>query len=46
MLSLKTILLSMVNQETGVRGYLVSGKDDFLAPYHNGIKDYEAALRK
>ncbi|MBB5577703.1 CHASE3 domain sensor protein [Rhizobium paranaense] len=44
MLSLKTILLSMANQETGVRGYLVSGKDDFLAPYHNGIKDYESSF--
>ncbi|MEF0943528.1 methyl-accepting chemotaxis protein [Rhizobium sp. BR 362] len=38
------VLLSMVNQETGIRGYLVSGKDDFLVPYRNGIKDYESTF--
>ncbi len=27
------ILASAVNMETGMRGYLLSGKDDFLKPY-------------
>jgi len=35
---------SMVDQETGVRGYLVSGQDGFLAPYHSGRKSFGAAV--
>ncbi|WP_105385133.1 methyl-accepting chemotaxis protein [Neorhizobium alkalisoli] len=38
------VLLGMVNQETGVRGYLVSGKDDFLGPYRSGIQGYDTAF--
>ncbi|MCO6188606.1 CHASE3 domain-containing protein [Rhizobium sp. L1K21] len=30
------IVSSMVNQETGFRGYLLSGKDEFLKPYKSG----------
>jgi methyl-accepting chemotaxis protein len=35
---------SMVDQETGVRGYLVSGHDGFLAPYRSGGKNFGAAV--
>ena len=31
-----SMMASMVNQETGVRGYLISGNTDFLAPYTAG----------
>ncbi|MBA4794841.1 MAG: CHASE3 domain-containing protein [Phenylobacterium sp.] len=35
---------AMVDQETGVRGYLVSGDESFLEPYHAGLKRYAAAV--
>ena len=41
-----SILVAIVNQETGLRGYLIAGKDEFLDPYRGGIKDYEAGLAK
>ncbi|MDY0873352.1 methyl-accepting chemotaxis protein [Dongia rigui] len=44
--TLDAALLGMVNQETGVRGYLVSGDQGFLDPYHNGLKQYDAAFEK
>ena len=37
------IVSSMVNQETGYRGYLVSGNEQFLAPYHKGWTDFAHA---
>jgi signal transduction histidine kinase len=39
---------ALLNQETGVRGYLLSGQRQFLAPYTSGIADQTrqvAALR-
>ncbi|WNV84385.1 ATP-binding protein [Umezawaea sp. Da 62-37] len=35
---------AFVNQETGVRGFALSGRDDFLAPYTSGQADERAAL--
>ena len=35
---------AMVDQETGVRGYLISGGEGFLAPYTNGQRAFVAAL--
>ena len=40
------ITSSLVNMETGLRGFLVSGKDAFLEPYDNGKIDFEALLDK
>ena len=37
---------AMVNQETGVRGYLVSGNEKFLEPFHAGSEAYTAAFQK
>ena len=34
------IMDGMVDQETGYRGYLVSGDPAFLAPYHKGQVDF------
>ena len=34
------IMNSMVDQETGVRGYAVGGEDAFLEPYYNGFNNY------
>ena len=37
---------AMVDQETGVRGYLLSGDEKFLEPYHRGGSAYTAAVQK
>ena len=37
---------SMVDQETGVRGYLITGDENFLEPYHRGGKAYATAFQK
>ena len=43
---LNLAMAAMVDQETGVRGYLVSGDDKFLEPYHKGGEAYAAAFRE
>ena len=35
---------SLVNQQTGVRGYGLSGDTSFLQPYHQGLVDEQAAV--
>jgi CHASE3 domain sensor protein len=35
---------ALLNQETGVRGYALSGQTSFLAPYTNGVAAEKAAL--
>ena len=37
------MLQSMVNMETGARGYLVAGDEAFLAPWTQGQKDFQKA---
>jgi CHASE3 domain sensor protein len=37
---------AMVDQETGVRGYLITGDEKFLEPYHRGGNAYAAAFQK
>ncbi|MBP7337029.1 MAG: CHASE3 domain-containing protein [Niveispirillum sp.] len=36
--SIDAVVMGMVNQETGLRGYLLSGKKEFLEPYAAGGK--------
>ena len=36
---------ALVDQETGVRGYALSGQKDFLAPYITGMADERNAIR-
>ena len=38
------ILAGMVNQETGLRGYLVAGDDKFLQPYREGHRQFSESL--
>ena len=35
---------AMVNQETGVRGFVLGGNDAFLDPYHSGVADARRSL--
>ncbi|MEV6991486.1 CHASE3 domain-containing protein, partial [Streptomyces sp. NPDC093228] len=37
---------ALVNQETGIRGYGLSGRKDFLQPYAQGVADEKAALKR
>jgi methyl-accepting chemotaxis protein len=39
-------LAAMVNQETGMRGFLVSGEDKFLEPQIAGAKDFVVQMDK
>ncbi len=36
----KDILGAAIDMETGMRGYLLAGRDDFLEPYNNGQKRF------
>jgi methyl-accepting chemotaxis protein len=38
------IIAGMVNQETGLRGYLVGGTENFLEPYHGGAAQTDKAI--
>jgi methyl-accepting chemotaxis protein len=35
---------SAVDMETGMRGYLLAGKKDFLSPYQNGSTQFDELL--
>jgi methyl-accepting chemotaxis protein len=37
----QALLLSMVNMETGLRGFVASGKEPFLESYHQGQKSFD-----
>ncbi len=37
---------ALINQETGVRGYGLSGQSDFLTPYRSGLDQQKTAVRR
>jgi len=39
-------LKAMIDQETGVRGFLISGKEVFLQPFHQGKIDFSNHIRE
>lgn len=40
-----SILAAAVDMETGMRGYLLAGKEDFLDPYKQGKASFEKSVR-
>ncbi len=38
------IYSALLNQETGVRGYLITGEDEFLDPYRDGKADFTESM--
>jgi PAS domain S-box-containing protein len=34
------LLITAINAETGVRGYIITGDESFLAPYNEALKDF------
>src|SRR3954464_11947804 len=39
-------LNGLINQETGIRGFALSGRREFLAPFSTGGRDASAARRR
>jgi signal transduction histidine kinase len=39
------VLLGVVNMENGFRGYMLSGREDFLVPFHSGKALYETSIQ-
>ncbi len=35
---IKSLLVALIDSETGVRGYVLTGKPDYLEPFHSGIR--------
>ena len=42
----EALLQSLLNMETGVRGFLVTGEDQFLDPYDQGRANFETHMNK
>lgn len=42
--NVKNIELAGVNMETGMRGYLLAGREDFLGPYEDGKKKFSGLV--
>ena len=42
--TLETALEGMLDQESSLRGYLISGNEKFLEPYHRGGNNFSAAI--
>ncbi|MBT6363973.1 MAG: HAMP domain-containing protein, partial [Rhodospirillaceae bacterium] len=40
-----SVLANVVDMETGMRGYLLAGEDDFLDPYNGGKKGFFAEIK-
>ena len=43
-IDVRALLVSLVDQETGQRGYVLSGDDEFLQPYRNGRATFRLTL--
>ncbi|PWV97664.1 methyl-accepting chemotaxis protein [Hoeflea marina] len=39
------LMLSVINQETGLRGYLISANENFLEPYTKGLARFDETLK-
>ncbi len=40
----ETVGALMVDMETGERGFLIAGKDEYLEPFNNGLKKFDEVL--
>jgi diguanylate cyclase (GGDEF)-like protein len=43
-LGAQKLLTAMLDRETGLRGFLITGQDSFLAPYRSGTKSFAASV--
>ena len=42
----RSLVSAAVNMETGMRGFLLAGQDEFLAPYNDGKKEFYALIKE
>lgn len=42
--AVKDVLVSLLDAETGNRGYQLTGREDFLEPYKRGMREYPKAM--
>src|ERR1700760_4746792 len=42
---LDNVLTDLVDAETGVRGFIITGDEEYLAPYHEGVSRVEQDVR-
>ena len=42
----ESLLASMVDMETGQRGFMVTGQDAYLEPYNNGLKSFDLLIKQ
>ena len=42
----ESLLASMVDMETGQRGFMVTGQDEYLEPYNNGLKSFDMLIKQ
>ncbi|MFB9904973.1 sensor histidine kinase [Allokutzneria oryzae] len=42
----QTLTTSLLDQETGLRGYVLTGRSDFLEPYLNGVRQADGVRAK
>ncbi len=40
----ENVSVSMVDMETGLRGFMVTGDENYLEPYHNGNKNFDKLM--
>ncbi len=45
-IALDGLIKAAVDQETGQRGFLITGKEDFLKPYHRGGKNWKVQIAR
>jgi two-component system cell cycle sensor histidine kinase/response regulator CckA len=38
--------MGLLNAETGQRGYLLTGRDSYLEPYRDGLRQYDEAMKR
>lgn len=44
--SVKDVLASLVDAETGQRGYIITGNESYLEPYYSAVKDLASRVKK
>ncbi|KMQ68538.1 histidine kinase [Chryseobacterium sp. FH2] len=44
--AVKDVLISLLDAETGNRGYQLTGRENFLEPYYRSLKDFPKAIER
>lgn len=44
MIAVKDVLIALIDAETGNRGYQLTGRENFLEPYHRSLREYPQSI--